>query len=185
MDQGITGIHKFVDVDTFGFISSDANRNIYLSTVQKSLDADRRAGKEIPVVWQMTTGQFAPHGLDKRGAISEGTLEVVVSDSSQKIKVWIRTDVATKWRLWKEFSPCDKVKEKNQKLRLLESLGKPPLSHRECTWFQVKIEGVGYAEDFSFSLDSSPTTAKSGRKQCAVIDATEDNYFDLYKDASN
>lgn len=183
MDPEIKGIHKFVDVGRYGFISSDANRNLYLSTIQKKLDADRRGGKSIPIRWQMTTGQFAPQGLDKRGSISDGTLEVVVSEASQMIRIYIRTDVATNWRLWTQFYPCDKIKGDKQKLRLLQSLGKPPISHRECTWFQVKVTGTGRVDDVSLSLDFSPTIGKASRSQCPVIDALEDNYFDLYNDA--
>lgn len=168
-------IHRFLDDGKF--ICSDSARNIQLATIQKKLDSDRRNEKDIPILWQMTTGQFAPLGLDKRGTISQATLELVVSSESQQIQVFIRTDLQTNWGLWTTMKTC----QKEGRIRKMESLGKPPFKYRECTWFQIRIEGSGYFSDPEFSLDFSPTTGKMGRNKCSVLEDTEDDYFGLYE----
>lgn len=184
VDKGIEGIHKFVDIglgNAYGFICSDTEWNLQLGTLKKDLDVDRRSG-DIPIKWSFETGQFAPLGLDKRGDIKGGTFEATYSDASQIVQLWIRTDVATEWALWTTIQPCDKKKKIAQKLRLMADLSKPPLKYRECSWFQIKVNGIGYFEDPLFSLDFSPTTVKSGRKSCTIIDESNDNYFELRED---
>lgn len=180
VDKGIEGIHKFVDTDKdFGFIASDRKWNVVLGKIKKTLETDRRNGGPIPIEWSFDTAQFAPLGLDKRGTIRGGTFEATYSETSQVVRLWIRTDVATDWRLWTTIQPCDKKKKITQRLRLMEDLTKPPISHRECTWFQIRVEGVGYMDAPLFSLDFDPTTVKSGRKSCVVLDDEETNYFTL------
>lgn len=176
-DSKIKGIHKFTE--NGGFISSDKDRNIYLSQIDPQLENDLHGETEVPIPWQMTTGQFAPLGMDRRGAISQTVLELVVSKSSQRIRVSIRTDMAPEWRVWTTLNPCERIKGDNQRLRVMESIGKPPVSHRECTWFQIRIEGVGFFSDIELSAEFNATIQKMGRKQCRVIDQEENDYFQL------
>ena len=182
MDSGMSAIHKFTTVTSnkdYGFIASDGDRHLKLGTIRKTLEEDFRE-KAIPIEWNLETGQFAPLSLTRRGSISEAVLELVLSESSQTVRVLIRTDVATDWKLWTTIKACDKMKKSTQRLRVMESLGRPPLSHRECTWFQIRLEGSGYASDISLDLDFSPTTTKSGRKSCAVVDDTNTDYFKAF-----
>lgn len=169
-------IHKFVDVGVYGFLASNSDRKIYLATIQKKLESDKRDEQEISIRWQITTGQFAPLGLEKRGAISDAILECVVSSASQAIEVFIRTDLQPDWGKWTRVKTC----QKEGRLRLMQSLGKPSPKYRECTWFQVKIEGVGFMSDMEFSLDFSPTISKMGRNKCSVLEEADEDYFDLY-----
>lgn len=168
-------VHKFMEN---GFVVGVDNR-IELAVLRKSLQSDRRKGVDVPIRWQMTTGQFAPLGLDKRGAISDGVLEVVVSDKSENIQIYLRTDQQNEWRLWTQLKTCQKEGRK----RIQQSLGKPPAIYRECTWFQVRVQGVGFMESMEFEIDFSPTTRKMGRNSCTVITSEEEDYFNLYDDA--
>lgn len=170
-------IHKFVELG--GFILS-RNNKIELGIIRKKLQHDRRSGEAIPIRWQMTTGQFAPLGLDRRGAISEGILEAVVSEESQAIQVYIRTDLRTEWRLWTNVKTCQKEGRK----RIQASLGKPPVLYRECTWFQIRVTGIGYASEITMDADFSPTVSKSYKNSCTVVEQQEEDYFNLYDDAT-
>jgi hypothetical protein len=103
----------------------------------------------------------------------------VFGEASQRVRVLIRTDLNTAWKVWKEFAPCDKVKMANQSYLLSEPLGQPPAACREATWFQIRVEGLGAAEIRVIDLDFSPGTVKSGRHQCSVIGAPERDFFEI------
>lgn len=185
VDHGIKGIHKFVETElvpsrnSFGFVCSDACSNVRLGKIDTTLENDVRDGKNIPIEWSFETAQVAPDGLSQRKIAQDCVFEGIFASSSQKVRVLIRTDVASDWVLWKSFSPCDKIKQPHQRLRLSESLGKPPLSHREATWFQLRVEGIGYIEPTLIELDYSGSTVKSGRQQCSVVGATERDFFEI------
>jgi hypothetical protein len=158
-------IHAFLNDRIL--VSKDGN--LFLAQIDKDLEE-----KDLP--WMIQTGQFASYGLDRRGSITDGTLECVVSEASNIIQVYIRTDQDTNWKLWTAPIRCNKI---GKRLRTLYELGKPPLSHRECTWFQVKIEGVGFISEVDLSADFSETVSKSGRKSCAIVDDLQDDFFDI------
>lgn len=169
-DYGVNGIHKFTDE---GFIASDRKKNLLISKFDKDLEYDRRDEENIPIEWNFETAQFAPLGLDKRGSIGGGTLEATYASANQRVRVWIRTDRKPEWRLWSIIKPCPK----NGKVRPLSSLGKPPVLYRECTWFQVKVEGIGYMENPLLDVDFAPVTGKSMKSSCAIVDEPEQDYF--------
>jgi hypothetical protein len=185
VDHGIKGIHKFIETqltpsrNSFGFVCSDKCANVRTATFDQNLEVDRRDNVDIPIEWSFETGQFAPDGLNIRKIAQDCLFEGVFSSASQKVRVLVRTDVASEWAVWKTFSPCDKIKSAGQYLRLSESLGKPPLSHREATWFQLRVEGVGYAEIALIELDYSGSTVKSGRQQCSVVGAADRDFFEI------
>lgn len=172
VDKGVEGIHRFVEN---GFIASDRDRNLFKATFSEG-GSDVR-DTETPIEWSMETGQFAPATLDAKGSISGGTFEATFSDSSHVVSIYIRTDVASAWKLWRRFKPCDKIKTPDTKVRMIEDIGKPPLSHRECTWFQLKVEGYGDLDDPLFLLDFNKTIGKAGKSGCAVISELENDYF--------
>lgn len=185
VDNGIEGIHAFVESTllpsktSFGFLASKRDKELQLATIISGKEVDTRDGVDIPIEWSLETAQAAPEGLSTLKAIQGCTLEGVYSSASQKVRVLIRTDVASDWAVWKTFSPCDKVKQPGQRLRLAESLGKPPTSHNEATWVQLRVEGIGFAEICLIDLDYSTTVVKSGRKQCSVVGAAEKNFFEI------
>jgi hypothetical protein len=179
-DDGIRGIHRFVSEDrkAFGFVCSDDSCNILKATIDPKLEKDVRDGSDIPIGWSFTTGQFALSGLNTKSTINDAVLEVVVSDSSQRIQVWSRTDADGQWRLWHEFRPSERQVSAGQRLLLTESLGRPHSAHREATWIQARVSGVGYVEPKLFEVEHSPSTAKAGRGQVYVVNSPQDDPFE-------
>ena len=179
-DDGIRGVHRFVSEDrrAFGFLCSDTACRILRATIEPPLEYDLRDGSNIHIGWSFTTGQFAPSGLNTKSAINDAVMEVVVSDSSQRIRVWSRTDADGQWRLWHDFRPAERQVAAGQRLLLTESLGRPPAAHREATWVQIKVTGVGYAEIRLLELEHSPSTAKAGRSSIVVVNSPQDDPFE-------
>lgn len=185
VDHGVSGIHWLGDSGvvpghgSFGALVSDRDAKLYFASFNPDATMDYRDGDWLPIEWSFETGRFAFDGLDKLKIVREGRLEGVFGKSSQRVRVLIRTDQSSAWKVWKEFSPCDKVKSATEGYLLSETLGQPPASCREATWFQVRVEGLGVAEIQVIDLDFSPGTVKSGRHQCSVIGAPERDFFEI------
>lgn len=185
VDFGIAGVHRFVDVGdfptstSFGFVCSDRDKKIYIASIDKDLDHDIRDDVAIPIEWSFETAQFAPAGLSSKAIVSDCVIELVASRASQKMRVLVRTDVSGEWTLWRSFSPADKVKVDSQRILFTESLGRPPASCREATWFQVRVEGVGPVEIRLVDMDFSASTVKAGRAQAYVVSTAEKDFFEI------
>lgn len=164
VDKGVKGIHKFVQLREFGFVCSDTERNLFLVEIDETLDDDFRE-KAIPISWSFETGRFAPNGLTAKSFISGLSVEAVVSNP---FSVYIRTDQQGEWVLWKTVKLPEKSVKNGESLLMSESLGEPPQAYRECTWVQVRVEGLGYCEPRTLDLDFSTSTAKSGRSSSKV-----------------
>lgn len=186
VDHGIRGIHKFVEQGeiptktSFGFVCSDRNRNLLVASIDKALDHDLRDGQIVPIEWSFETARFAPGGLDTKSSINDCVIELVASSASQKIRVFSRTDSAGEWLLWRSFSPADKVKTSDQQILLTESLGRPAVAHREATWVQLRVEGIGPVEIRLMDLDCATSTGKTGRTQTYVVSHGEKDFFDTH-----
>lgn len=185
VDDGIKGIHRFVEADerpsktSFGFLCSDVSAGIHLARIDPALDHDVRDGACLPIEWSFETARFAPAGLSSKCSINDAVIEMVVSDACQKVRIFSRTDSAGEWLLWHTFSPADKVKTPEQKILLTESFGRPPAAHRECTWVQLRVEGIGAAEIRLLDLEASPSTVKAGRSFATVVSTSEKDFFDI------
>lgn len=184
VDSGIKGIHQFVETGerpsktSFGFICSDQETNVLVANIDPALEYDVR-GTCLPIEWSFETGRFAPAGLHAKTSVNDGTIELVVSEACQRIRVFSRTDASAEWLLWHEFSPGDKVKSASEKLLFTESFGRPNMKHRECTWIQVRVEGIGAAEIRLLDLDVAPSTGKAGRSQTYVVASSEKDSFEI------
>lgn len=179
LDNRMAGIHCFASEDqiNYGFIASDQNAEVFFAEIDTTLDHDDRDG-EVPIEWSFETGQFAPD-LGTKVSINDLMLELVVSSATQKIRIFSRTDTDGEWKLWKQFSPADKAKTPEQKILITEALGRPAQSHREATWIQVRVEGIGAAEIRRLDLDFAASTVKAGRSQSQVVSTSEKNYFEI------
>jgi hypothetical protein len=180
-DSRVIGVHRFVSEDrkSFGFVCSTDGCNIFQATINKNAEVDTRSGKFLSIPWSFTTGQFALSGLNTKTSINGAVIELVVSSSTQEVKVWSRTDSDGKWRLWHKFTPPERQVKDGQRLLLTESMGKPNLLHREATWIQVKVTGSGYAEPRLLEVEHSASTAKAGRSQVYVVNNTHDDHFEV------
>lgn len=185
VDNGIAGIHRFVETEerpsrtSFGFICSDRDTDIHIATIDPAAVCDYRDGHGLPIEWSFETGRFAPAGLSAKSSINDGVIEIMVSDACQKIRVYSRTDSSGEWLLWHSFSPADKVKSDTHKMLLTESFGRPASKHRECTWIQVRVEGIGAAEIRLLEVEAVASTIKAGRNQTYVVNHTEKDHFDI------
>ena len=181
-DYCIKGIHKFSDLHAgeYGFICSDREMNVYQVAIDQSINADIRCGEEIPIEWSFDTGAVAPAGLSNKVHINGCVIELVVSNYTQKFRLMARTDTDPTWRVWSEFSPPVKDVASGQKLLFTESVGKPAsVTQRECTWIQVRLEGLGAAEVRLIDLDFSPSTAKIGRTQTYITAGSDKDPFEI------
>lgn len=171
-DSGIAGIHRFIDGEP---LCSDVSGFVYLAEIDKNASVDTRGSDTLPIEWSLETGAAAPAGLGSTITVSDCLLELVVSDFSKRIRVYARTDVTGDWALWKELKPSTKT---GANLLVQESLGRPPASCRECTWIQVRVEGVGAAEIRRIDLDFSEATVKAGRQRSHVVATSDKDPFE-------
>jgi len=181
VDYGVQGIHRFASVDRreFSFICSDRDKQLYNAVIDKDAVVDTRCGVEIPIEWSFETGRFAPSGLSTKSTINDCVLEFVASSSTQKIRVLSRTDSDGEWREWREFSPAERVTNAGQKILFTESIGRPATQHREVTWIQLRVEGIGAAEIRLIDLDYSTSTGKAGRGQSYVVELSEKDPYEI------
>lgn len=173
-DIEIKGIHCFSNIE-FGFICSDKDQEVYVGVISKDLDHDIRDGVQIPIEWSFETGRYAPMGLGAKMAVTDCVIEMVMSSETQAVKVYSRTDGADEWLLWKTLPVIDKTGS----LLITNSLGAPAKPHREATWIQVRVEGVGPVEVRLIDLDFSPSMSKSGRNSSTIISSKEKPFFAL------
>lgn len=185
VDNGIAGIHWLGDSEvtpgprSFGALVSGRDGRLFFASFDPDATMDYRDGEHLPIEWSFETGRFAFDGLASLKTVREGRLEGVFGKTSHRVRVLLRTDQNSAWKLWKEFSPCDKAKSATEGYLVSEPLGQPPAGCREATWFQVRVEGLGSAEIRVIDLDFSPGTVKSGRHQCSVIGAPERDFFEI------
>lgn len=183
MDNGMQGIHQFLNAqdpisyDTFGFMCSDRDTNLFFAEPRPTLSVDKRNGKTIPIEWQVTSAQHFMRDLGQLKHIGEGRLEVIFNDSLQNVRVWIRTDQNTEWKIWNEFSGHEDIKRGEKVLRNFV-LGKPDVDYSRASWYQFKVEGVGHVEIRQLEVTYSNDTGKSGRDICSVVDSDCNNFFE-------
>lgn len=181
VDNGIAGIHCFQDVGdgNFGFVCSGHDKQLYFASINPDAKMDHRDGMSLPIEASFETGVYAPDGLSKVKALTEGRIAGIFSEKSSRVRVLLRTDLATEWKKWHEFSPCGKEKTPVQSFYKSEPLGQPPQGYRHGTWFQIRVECIGHAEINVIDLDVSSDTTQSGRQQCVVVGASERDPFEI------
>lgn len=183
VDHGIKGVHKFAEFDedrsgeSFGFVCSNTEAKLFAARIDPKLPHDVRDGQIIPIEWSFETARRAPSGMDTKSSINDCVVEMVASSASQKVRVYSRTDASEKWLLWSEFSPAERVTTDDQRLLFTKSLGRPALAHREATWLQLRVEGIGEIEFRLITLDFAASTVKAGRSQTYVVNSSEDDFF--------
>jgi hypothetical protein len=174
-DNDIAGIHRFDSLgvspsaNSFGFLASDRDAELYFVSIEQHAQKDERDGNRMPIEWDFETAKFNLDSFDKLSKLGDGFLEGRFSGSSQRVRVLVRTDQQTEWSLWKEFEPCDKPIEEDEYFQRTEKLGQVSKAYREATWFQFRVEGVGYAEIQSFFADLSESGTKSGQGRCIAV----------------
>jgi hypothetical protein len=174
-DHEIAGIHRFDSLgvspseNSFGFLASDRDTELYFAAMEPHFQKDLRDDVWLPIEWDFETAQTAPSTFEKLTKLSGGFLEGRYSGSSQRVRVLMRSDRQTNWTLWKEFEPCDKPIREDEYFQRSEDLGQVPKALREATWFQFRVEGVGYAEIQSFFADMSESGTKSGQDRCVAV----------------
>lgn len=144
-----TTIHKFEDWGGFGFVCS-VGKDLHFARLDKD--------KEYTGPWSFETARFAPSGMGTRSTISRMFIEGIFSDN---FTVLIRTDLQGEWLTWKNV----KV---DKRVLLSEPLGQPPQKCIECTWVQIRVEGVGYAELRNLDIDFSASVEKMSRSSTVV-----------------
>ena len=179
-DSNMQGIHKFTKAgrksksESFGFIASDTHRSLFYGEFQRTnTGCDVRSGQVIPIEWDYVTGAFSLSGIETVNAIRSGLIDLEIDESTGPISISIRTDENDCWELWYEIS-----KSVNQRSLLSLSFGEPPRTHREATWFQFRIEGVGYVGIRTLTIQASKIEEKNDRRNhCVPICSTCEDYF--------
>jgi hypothetical protein len=183
VDPAVAGIHRFshiglrADEGGYGFMCSDTDRNILFATVHPHALDDYRDGKTLPIPWALETGRYSFSSLSVLKTIRDARFEGVFSSHTAKVKVLIRTDRKPAWAKWREFSPCERKLEPTQRLLKSEAIGQPPEGYREAAWFEIRIEGVGWAEIRGFDVDVTESQLSAGNSVCVVVDSREKNYL--------
>lgn len=176
-DYGIAGMHKFTND---GFICSSREDGLYHGIIDKTLKVDTRDEEDIPIEWSFETGAYALAGTDSRMSINGCTIEMLVSDLTRMIRVYLRTDSAGVWELWASFKPNEKITVPGEQLLFNQTIGKHSnCNYRDATWAEIRVEGIGYMELRLITLDFSPSTVKSGRTQDRLVSRVDKDFFEI------
>ena len=183
LDSDMQGLHQFVELGLrpesgcYGFLASDRDADLYFATIVPGMEEDFRCGDAIPIEWSLETGCFYGAKDGQKKKLTEGILEGMFTECSGFVRVLVRTDMAPQWAVWHEFKPCDKHREPGEKFIRNEPIGQPPASHREGTWFQFRIEGLGYAEIIDLRYGIGDAGSKSGQSRCVAVGSCEEDLF--------
>lgn len=185
LDHDMQGVHQFLEIGlrpekgSFGFLASDRDTDLYFATVDRDAEEDERDGDWLPIEWSFETGQFEFGSPAQMKKLTEGVLEGTFSPQSSKVRVMVRTDLVNEWHLWEEFEPCDKRANFGEKFVRVQPLGQPPRSCREASWFQFRVEGLGYAEIRAFRAEVGEAGSKTGQPKCVAVSSCEEDPFKI------
>jgi|TARA_R100000084_G_scaffold109319_1_gene75677 hypothetical protein len=179
LDSEMAGFHKLCNIDesssysNFGGVTSDAYGKIYFSEFVKGQTKDVRDNEDILIEWRITTKRETFNGLAKTAEVTGGRLDLIV-DKDTKVRVSVRTDETDEWKVWREVSP-----DCLDRSIISIDLGKTPFDVGEGTWFQFRIDGLGYAEILDFEIEYGDKSSKIN-KTIPCKDYVEDT-DDLYE----
>jgi len=162
-DASISGIHNFLNLkdrntsNSLGFLCSKNGGEVLFAYINKSLKEDCHCGSFKPIEWSLETCQESPSNHQTLDTIKNGSLQVVVGTHTKAIRILIRSDKTNDWVEYGfEKINVDKTKRKTI------PLGEPPSSLNDSSWFQIRIEGLGYCEIERLQLEASAGKTKSG-----------------------
>lgn len=189
-DHVMQGVHQFVELGVqretgaYGFLASDRDTDLYFATIEDNLEEDYRDGEWLPIEWSCETGRFQDAANGQRKKLSDGILEGVFSQDSGMVRVSVRTDLQSEWGLWHEFLASEYIEECDEKILHSQPLGQPPEKYREATWFQFRIEGIGYAEIRDLRYDISDAGSKIGRARRVQVETCMEDEFTINTEPS-
>jgi hypothetical protein len=176
-DHDIAGMQQFLQLgvrnsdDAFGMLVCDRDAEWFFASISE-MPSDYRDCTPVPIEWSAVTGQV---WADAAGftQVNDGVVELVLAAGSQAV-VEIRTDEQLNWVEWAALLSDNS----GAKTLVIEPLGTPPASTKSCSWFQVRIRGIGYAEIRALRVSLSSGGTKEGQRRKVVIDtAYEDPYL--------
>jgi hypothetical protein len=180
VDDSIAGIHRFIhpgmreDRGCFGFLCSDGQKNLWFAAIRESGSCDVRDGKAISVPWAFETGRFDFGDTTRTKEVTDGRFECSVRTKGVKVTVYVRSDVSPQWTKWRVLSICDSAIKPGEKFKFSKSIGQPPESIGEATWFEFRVEGTGAAEITGFDVEFSEGSGKM-----------DTDFFSVVKDCVN
>jgi hypothetical protein len=143
----VAGVHRLLDVsevageNMFGFVASKKCGALVFGEISSDLSCDILDNKNVLIEWDVTSRKiFGGFGIISR--LTDGRLELVASGAGGRARVMVRSDVSPDWKEWKEETTSDAATPELKSI----NLGQPPIVCREASWFQFRVEGLGYAE---------------------------------------
>lgn len=143
----IAGIHRLLDStevngdNMFGFVASRKNdAGIVFGEIDAKRTSDCFSGEEVSIEWSVTSRKVFG-GFSTIRKLTDGRLEIEACGVGSKARVMVRTDTSPKWVEWASFDTSD-----TKATELFSfNLGQPPQPCREASWFQFKVEGIGWS----------------------------------------
>lgn len=155
-DYDVGAIHSFVELGgLFGFVCSMSDSRLHFAEMTRGFDMDIRGSEAIPIEWEVITGKEVLSGLTSVATVSNGFIEAEVAKGT-RIKVEVRSDANPEWANWFEMDP---VAEDSL---ITRSFGMPPKAHRDSTWVQLRVTGVGRTEILLLDVSFSEGRSKGG-----------------------
>ena len=175
-DYEIAGIHGFVELgDSFAAVcSSQSGSRLYLASLDQSLEDDFRAGESIPIEWEVVSGGVVLSGLDKIATVTDGSLTIEMA-AGAKVSVEVRSDLSPEWEQWGREIASD------ERAIVSASLGMPPKSHKDATWIQIRITGLGYCELINAEVDYSDGVMKGGGRNSSSTTTPGHSSIDFFR----
>jgi hypothetical protein len=167
LDTEVSNLERFTRYSRkkggFGLVAS-TSKGIYLGKFDnKACGADYRDGVYTPVECVYESGRFACTGLDTIDKVTDGVLQCMVNEHTKFIKVYVRTDKSCEWKLWKSV---------NISVASLSNgcynLGAAPSESQEGTFFEFRLEVVGYIEVINWQFEYKEVQKKQSINKAMV-----------------
>ena len=175
VDGGIAGIHRFLhtgmreDRGCYGFVASGTDRSLWFAAIRPDGVHDVRDGRIINVGWALETGRFDFNDTQRTKTLVDGRFEGFFRTPGSKVTVYVRTDSAPQWTLWRSYDACEGPLQPGDSLHSSNPLGRPPEQSEEATWFEFRVEGTGAAEITGFDVEFSEGSGKMDSAACQTV----------------
>lgn len=174
---GISGIHRLLDSTPIygdnlsGFVASKSDGNLLFAEIDNNLRCDDLDGP-VQIEWDITSRKIF-NGYSKYLKLTEGRVELEAAGPGGKVRVMIRSDVSPDWAEW---HGADTSNSSDKELFSI-NLGLPPKDYREASWFQFRVEGLGWSALRMLEIEASEERSKMGKLVTAHnVTETDESY---------
>lgn len=177
LDNGIEDVKRFIqlgkDKDDYVIVVEDQLDSIYVGKFGCKTGYDIRDGVKLPVDQTYISGDFQLSGLRYLDSVTDGIIDAIINQSTKSITISIRTDCNSDWTEWKKFDISESGKS-----MFSDIFGQPPSDSDKGTFFEFKIDAVGYLRILNVDIEYKQSQKKNSlRRGATPLTCSEEQYL--------